>query len=50
MQTPPDQTEAGSSVDDVTNEECKLIEERAARRDLASDDEVKELFDKYRGA
>jgi hypothetical protein len=37
-------------VDDITDEEWKLIEERVASRDLASDDEVKELFDKYRGA
>jgi hypothetical protein len=44
------QVEEGSSVDDITDEEWKLIEERAARGDLAADDEVKGLFDKYRGA
>lgn len=44
------QVEEGSSVDDITDEEWKLIEERAERGDLAADDEVKGLFDKYRGA
>ena len=44
------QVEEGSSVDDITDEEWKLIEERAVRGDLAADDEVKRLFDKYRDA
>jgi hypothetical protein len=35
-------------MDDITDEEWKLIEKRVARRDLASDQEVKELFDRYR--
>ena len=34
--------------DDITDEEWKIIEERAARRDLASDDEVEQLFSRYR--
>jgi hypothetical protein len=36
--------------DDLTEEEWKIIEERAARRDLASDEEVEQLFSRYRGA
>jgi hypothetical protein len=44
------QVEEGSSPDDISDEEWKLIEERVARRDVASDAEVKKLFDKYRGA
>lgn len=44
------QVEEGSSPDDVSDEEWKLIEERGAHRDIASDEEVKGLFDKYRGA
>ena len=44
------QLEQGFSADDITDEEWKIIEERAARRDIAGDDEVKTVFDKYRGA
>lgn len=44
------QVEEGVSPDDITDEEWKLIEERAAHRDVASDEEAKKLFDKYRGA
>ena len=36
--------------DDITAEEWRIIEERAARRDLASDAEVEELFSRYRRA
>jgi hypothetical protein len=36
--------------DDITDEEWKIIEERAARRDLASDEEVEQLFRRYRSA
>ena len=36
--------------DDITEEEWKIIEERAARRDLASDEEVERLFSRYRSA
>ena len=36
--------------EDLTDEEWKIIEERAARRDLASDDEVERLFSHYRSA
>ena len=44
------QVEESASPDDITDEEWKLIEERVARRDVASDEEVKGLCDKYRGA
>jgi len=37
-------------VDDITDDEWKIIEERAARRDLASDEEVEAVFGRYRGA
>jgi hypothetical protein len=36
--------------DDISDEEWKIIEERAARRDLASDQEVGRLIDRYRHA
>jgi hypothetical protein len=34
--------------EDLTDEEWKIIEERAARRDLATDEEVEEVFGRYR--
>ena len=34
--------------DDITEDEWRTIEARAARRDLASDEEVEELFGRYR--
>jgi hypothetical protein len=34
--------------EDLTGEEWRIIEERAARRDLASDDEVEQVFARYR--
>jgi hypothetical protein len=36
--------------DDITDEEWAIIEERSARRDLASDEEVEEVFRRYRSA
>jgi hypothetical protein len=36
--------------DDISEQEWRLIEERAARRDLASDEEVEQLFSRYRSA
>ena len=36
--------------DDITDEEWKIIEERAARRDLATDEEVEQVFGRYRSA
>ena len=36
--------------DDITDEEWKLIEARAARRDLATDEEVEQMFSRYRSA
>jgi hypothetical protein len=34
--------------DDITDAEWKIIERRAARRELATDEEVEELFGRYR--
>jgi hypothetical protein len=36
--------------DDITEEEWDIIEARAARRDLASDKEVEQVFGRYRSA
>ena len=36
--------------DDISDEEWKIIEEHAARRDLASDEEVEAVFSRYRRA
>jgi hypothetical protein len=36
--------------DDITDDEWKIIEERAQRRELASDEEVEALFSRYRSA
>jgi hypothetical protein len=36
--------------DDISEQEWRLIEQRAARRDLASDQEVEELLGRYRSA
>jgi hypothetical protein len=36
--------------DDITDEEWAIIEERAARRDLATDEEVEQVFSRYRSA
>ncbi len=44
------QVERWRTDDDITDEEWKIIEERAARRDLASDEEVEALFRRYRSA
>ena len=35
---------------DITDEEWKIIEERAARKDLATDEEVEAVFSRYRSA
>jgi hypothetical protein len=42
------QVEQRRDADDITDEEWKIIEERAARRDLVSDEEVEEVFRRYR--
>jgi hypothetical protein len=34
--------------DDITDEEWEIIEERMARRDLATDEEVEKVFSRYR--
>jgi len=36
--------------DEITDEEWKIIEARAARRDLATDEEVEQVFSRYRSA
>jgi hypothetical protein len=35
---------------DISDEEWKIIEERAARRDLATDEEVEQVFSRCRSA
>jgi hypothetical protein len=42
------QFEQWRAADDITDEEWKIIEERAARWDLASDEEVEAVFSRYR--
>jgi hypothetical protein len=34
--------------DDITDEEWRIIERRASRRDLATDEEVEKVFGRYR--
>jgi hypothetical protein len=36
------------SHDDLTDEEWQIIEQRMARRDLATDEEVEAVFNRYR--
>jgi len=36
--------------DDITEDEWTIIEQRAARRDLATDGEIEQLFGRYRHA
>jgi hypothetical protein len=44
------QVERVRDDDDISEDEWRIIEERAARRDLASDEEVEALFSRYRNA
>jgi hypothetical protein len=44
------EVERRRAEDDITDSEWKIIEERAARRDLASDDDVERVFGRYRRA
>jgi hypothetical protein len=44
------EVEQSRAVDDLTDEEWKIIESRAARRDLATDEEVEQVFSRYRNA
>jgi hypothetical protein len=44
------QVERVRDDDDISEDEWRIIEERAARRDLASDEEVEALFNRYRNA
>jgi hypothetical protein len=39
---------SGAESDDITDDEWKIIEERALRRDLAADEEVEQVFGGYR--
>jgi hypothetical protein len=36
--------------DDITDQEWEIIDARAARRDLATDKEVEQVFGRYRSA
>jgi hypothetical protein len=38
------------SGDDVTDADWEIIEKRAVRRGLATDEEVEQMFGRYRGA
>ncbi len=44
------EVEVWRAGDELTEEDWKIIEERAARRALASDDEVEAVFSRYRRA
>ena len=44
------QFEQWRTADDITDDEWKIIEERAARREFATDAEVEKLFSRYRQA
>jgi hypothetical protein len=44
------QVERGRDGEDISEEAWRIIEERAARRDLANDEEVEALFSRYRNA
>jgi hypothetical protein len=44
------QVEQRRDDDDLTDQDWRIIEERAARRDLANDEEVEEVFARYRKA
>jgi hypothetical protein len=45
-----DEVEQRRAGDDITDEEWKIIDARDARRDLATDKEVEQVFDRYRSA
>jgi hypothetical protein len=45
-----DEMEQRHASDDITDEEWRVIEGRAARRDLATDEEVEQVFSRYRHA
>ena len=44
------EVERRRGLDAISDEEWKIIERRAARRELASDEEVEEVFGRYRRA
>lgn len=43
------QVEQLRTEDDIIDDEWKIIEERAARRDLAGDEEIGQVVGRYRG-
>ena len=45
-----DQVEQRHAEDDISDQEWDVIESRAARRDLATDAEVEQVFGRYRHA
>jgi hypothetical protein len=45
-----DEIEHRHADDDISEEEWEIIEARAARRDLATDEEVEQVLARYRGA
>ena len=44
------EVEQSRATDDLTYEEWKVIEKRAAKRDLATDEEAEQVFSRYRNA
>jgi hypothetical protein len=44
------EVEQRRAEDDISEEEWEIIEARAARRDLATDEEVEQVFSRYRRA
>ena len=44
------EVEQSRATDDLTDEQWKVIAKRAARRDLATDEEVEQVFSRYRNA
>jgi hypothetical protein len=44
------QVEQWREDDEISEEEWQIIEQRAARRDLATDEEVEAVFRRYRRA
>jgi hypothetical protein len=45
-----DEIEQRHADNEITDEEWEVIEARARRRDLASDEEVEQVFARYRSA
>jgi hypothetical protein len=45
-----DEIEQRHAGDDITDDEWEVIEARARRRDLATDEDVEQVFARYRSA